>query len=183
MRNLTTLIILFFALVFVGLDSALAQAPKFAALDKSPLDMAYYPRRGEKIVKVVYSRPAKSGRAIFGELEKFGQVWRAGANEATEISFSKDVTMGGKAVKAGTYLLFVIPNQDKWTVILNSEKDQWGAYSYKKESNVVEVDVPVKTSADVIENFSISVDEAPKGATLYMGWDKTYVEVPLEFSK
>src|SRR6476660_6493757 len=74
-----------------------------------------------KGVKVTYGQPSKKGREIFGKLVPFGQVWRTGANEASEITFNKDVTVGGKPVKAGTYTLFTIPKETEWTVILNSQ--------------------------------------------------------------
>src|SRR5829696_3874612 len=85
-----------------------------------------------KDVKVTYGRPYKKGRVIFGGLEKYGKVWRTGADEATEITFANDVNFGGKRVKAGTYTLFTIPDRNQWTVILNSQLGQWGAYDYEK---------------------------------------------------
>ena len=183
MKTLMTLAVLFFAVLFVGVDNTQAQAPKFAGIDKSPLDMAYTPRRGAKTIKVIYSRPYKNDRDVFGGIVKYDKVWRAGANEATEIHLAQDVKMAGKDVKAGVYQLFIVPGKDKWTVILNSEKGQWGAYQYKEGSDVAKVEVPVKAAEKVIENFSVSFADADKGATMFMGWDKTYVEVPFEFSK
>lgn len=99
-------------------------------------------------VKVSYGQPSKKGRAIFGGLEKYGKVWRAGANEATEITFTKDGTFGGKPVKAGTYTLFAIPNEQEWTIILNSELKQWGSFNYDKikGKDVLQVNVPAKKS-------------------------------------
>lgn len=160
-----------------------AQAQKWPGLDKSPLDMAYYKtsRNAPSIIKVIYSRPAKKGREVFGSLEKFGNVWRTGANEATEIHFAKDVKFGGKTVKAGAYQLFSIPKQDKWTIILNSAKDQWGAYSYDKSKDVASMEVPVKKASKTIEHFSIAFAKSDKGANMFLGWDDTFVEVPFEF--
>src|SRR5258708_39461886 len=79
-----------------------------------------------KNIKVTYGRPYKKGREIFGGLQKYGEVWRCGADEATEISFAKDGTFGGKPVKAGKYTLFVIPNEKEWTIILNGDTKFWG---------------------------------------------------------
>lgn len=172
------------------------QAQKFGELDKSPMDMAYYPDNfahdrkfapkliGDTpaLVRVTYSRPAKNGREVFGKLIPFNEVWRAGANEATEIKFYKDATIQGKAVKAGTYSLFIIPTASEWTLILNTDLDHWGAYSYRIANDVIRVNAPVKKSETVIENFSIQLTKGnDKEAILKFGWDTTLVEVPVSF--
>ncbi len=130
-------------------------------------------------VKVTYGQPSKKGRVIFGGLEKFGTVWRTGANGATEITFKKDGKFGGKSVKAGTYSLFSKLGEKEWTIILNSELKQWGAYGYDKikDKNVAEVTVPVKTLKDVVEKLTITTDDK----TLTISWDTTSVAVPMEF--
>lgn len=173
-----------------------AQAQKFAELDKSPMDMAYYPDNfahdrkfapkliGDTpaLVRVTYSRPAKKGREVFGKLIPFNEVWRVGANEATEIKFYKDATIQGKAVKAGTYSLFIIPTSTEWTLILNTDLDHWGAYSYNAANDVLRVSVPVKKSEAVIENFSIQLTKGNnKEVIMRFGWDTTLVEVPIAF--
>src|SRR5579871_7074782 len=111
-----------------------------------------------KEITVTYGRPYKKGREIFGKLEPYGKVYRCGADEATQITFNKDVTFGGKPVKAGTYTLCAIPNADKWTVILNSKLGQWGAFSYDKykDQDVVHVDVPVKNLSTPVEQLTIT---------------------------
>src|SRR6476620_592795 len=86
-------------------------------------------------IKITYGRPYKKGRDIFGGLEKYGKVWRTGADSATHITFKKDGTFGGKPVKAGTYTLFTIPNEKEWTIILNGELKQWGAFSYEQNKS------------------------------------------------
>ncbi len=130
-------------------------------------------------VKVTYGQPSKRGRVIFGGLEKFGTVWRTGANAATEITFKKDVVFGGKKVKAGTYTLFTKLQEKEWTIILNSELKQWGAYEYEKikSKNVAEVTVPVKTLKDVVEKLTITTDDK----NLTISWDTSSVSVPMEF--
>lgn len=173
-----------------------AQAQKMDALDKSPMDMAYYPDNfahdrkfapkliGDMpvIVRVTYSRPAKNGREVFVKLAPFNSVWRTGANEASEIKFYQDVTIQGKKVKAGTYSLFTIPNATEWTIILNSDLDVWGAYSYNEAHDILRVNVPVKKSEEVIENFSIKFRKGNDNvAIMMMGWDTTIVEVPISF--
>src|SRR6516164_4825716 len=99
-----------------------------------------------KNIKVTYGRPYKKGREIFGKLEPYGKVYRCGADEATTITFAKDANFAGKPVKAGTYALFVIPFETKWTIILNGRPKQWGAYDYEKnkDKDVLHSDVPVK---------------------------------------
>lgn len=94
-------------------------------------------------ISVDYGRPAVKGRKIFGELVPYNKVWRAGANEATKITFGQNVNFGGKMVMAGNYSLFVVPQEKEWKVILNSNANQWGAYTYDEKLNIAEVTVPV----------------------------------------
>jgi len=131
-----------------------------------------------KDVKVAYGQPSKKGREIFGKLEPYGKVWRGGANEATEITFAKDTKFGGKPVKAGTYTLFITPNTNEWTVILNSELKQWGAYKYEeiKGKDVLHVNVPTKKLDNVVEKLTYRFDD--KNA-LIIEWDQTQVTVPI----
>ncbi len=127
-------------------------------------------------LKVEYSRPYKKGREVFGVLVPYNQVWRLGADEATEITFKKDATFGGKKVKAGTYSMFAIPGEKEWEIILNPELKQWGAYNYDKikDKDVVKVKVPVKSQKESTEQFTIT----PEEKNLKIVWDKAYVEVP-----
>jgi len=189
MRNIVVLV---FALLCF---SAKAQEPtnadvKFAAADPSPADIVYFPLNAAKVkaddaakpvIKVVYSRPQKKGRDIFGVLEQFGKVWRFGANESTEIQFFNKVTISGKKIKAGKYSLFAIPNKDIWTIIINSQTDRWGAFSYDQKKDLVRVNVPVKSLSKAIEYFSITFTPLASGATLIAAWDKTQIELPIAF--
>ena len=162
---------------------------KFAPLDGSPADIAYFPakssvrfKKGDTnspSIKVTYSRPSVKGRNIFGELVPFGQVWRVGANENTEIKFYKSATINGVAVPAGTYSLFAIPEKDKWTIIINKDIDSWGAYAYDESKDLVKVTVPVKSVSTVIEALSIAFTTQGSVTNLVIGWDKTTVEVPI----
>ena len=111
-------------------------------------------------IRVTYSRPAKKGRKVFGELLKFNQPWRFGANESTEILFLTDVVFGGKEIKAGRYSLIVIPTASEWTLKLHTELDGWGNYSYDASNDLASVTVPVQESKKVIENLSIALYEA-----------------------
>ncbi len=177
MKKLCSLALLVLAIVF----SSEASAQKFDGLDKSPMDMAAYPssyKVSEKAVRVVYSRPQLKGRSL-SELAPAGKVWRTGANEAAEITFYKDVNFGGKAISAGTYSLFTIPGKDKWTVVLNSNLNQWGAYSYNESADVARVTVSASTDSTSLDAFSVAFKEVDNGAHMVMGWDKTRVAVPI----
>jgi len=95
--------------------------------------------------------------------------------------FYKKVNVGGKKIKAGTYSIFAIPNKDLWTIIINSQTDKWGAFSYNATKDVVRVNVPVKSLSKALEYFSITFTPLPTGAVLIAGWDKTQVELPIDF--
>ena len=130
-----------------------------------------------KDITITYGRPYKKGREIFGKLEPYGKVYRCGADEATQITFAKDVTFGGKPVKAGTYTFCAIPNATSWTVILNSKLGQWGAFDYDKNKamDVVHVDVPVKTLSTPVEQLTMTAN----GGKVTLAWDTVEVEVPV----
>jgi Protein of unknown function (DUF2911) len=151
--------------LMIGLVSFAQKSPKVTTESKN--------------VKVVYGQPSKKDREIFGKLVPFGQVWRTGANDATEITFAADATFGGKAVKAGTYTLFTIPTEKEWTIILNSASKQWGAYGYEKikDKNVLEVKVAATATKDVVEKLTITAEETG----VMISWDKTSVSVPVKF--
>lgn len=163
---------------------------KFSKLDASPLDVVYYPLNTTKskepvepVMRVLYSRPQKKGREIFGVLEQFDKVWRLGANENTEIQFFKPVTIAGKKIKAGRYSLFAIPSKEKWIIIINKQVDKWGAFSYDEKSDVTRVEVPVNKLEKTLEIFSITFADTPEGANLIMAWDNTQTALPIGFKK
>ncbi|MGL4629879.1 MAG: DUF2911 domain-containing protein [Leadbetterella sp.] len=129
------------------------------------------------LMKISYGAPSKKGREIFGGLVPFGKVWRTGANAATEITFKSDVKVGGISVKAGTYSIFSIPGESEWTIIINSELKQWGAYKYDKikSNNVAEVKVAVKKQDSSQEKMSITASETG----FSIAWDMVSVNVPV----
>src|SRR4030095_9229166 len=124
-------------------------------------------------ISVRYGRPYKKGRVIFGQLVPYGKVYRCGADSATTVTFDKDANVGGKPVKAGTYTLFVIPNEQSWTIILNSQLGQWGAFDYDKykDKDVLHVDVPVHKLDQPVEQLTISL---PVSA-MVIEWDNVQV--------
>lgn len=191
MRNI---LILVFAFLCIGAKAqekpTSVDQIKFPTADASPADVVYFPLNAAKvkltdpikpIIKIVYSRPQKKGREIFGVLEQFDKVWRLGANENTEIKFYKKVKIGDKKIKAGTYSLFAIPGKDKWTFIVNGMVDRWGAFSYDQSKDLVRIEVPVKALSKPIEYLSFTFTELTNGANLVVGWDKTIVELPIYF--
>ena len=128
-------------------------------------------------VTVRYGRPYKKGREIFGGLEAYDKVWRTGADDATEITFTKGVVFGDKQVSAGTYTLFTIPGKQEWTVILNTQLKQWGAYGYDKTKDLVHVAVTPKHLDKVVEQLTIT----PTENSLTIEWDQTSITVPMKF--
>lgn len=158
-------------------------AQKYSSLNASPADIAYFRpggRNAEPVAKVIYSRPQKKGREMIGGKEPFGKIWRAGANESTEIKFYQDVTFAGKQVKTGTYTLYAIPNQEKWTIILNSKLDTWGAYGYDESKDVARVEVDVEKPAQEIEAFSIAFTGSEKDGKMYLAWENYQVAVSIK---
>ena len=139
-------------------------------------------RVGLTDIEIVYSRPGVKGRKIFGGLEAYGRVWRAGANSATKITFSTPVKVGGTEIPAGTYGLFAIPGEAEWTVILNKIANQWGAYQYNIKDDVLRVKVAPVTLAQPVETFTIDLNDIrDESAMLNLVWENTRVPVKLEF--
>lgn len=125
-------------------------------------------------ITVTYSRPNVKSRKIFGGLEPYGKVWRTGANSATVITFTDEITLQGNKVPAGEYALFTIPDNNEWTVILNKTTKQWGAYEYKQADDFLRFKVkPVKT-AQPVETFTIQFENVmPSTADLHLMWERT----------
>lgn len=152
--------------------SAQAQAPKLpqpSPAAKSALTV------GVTDVEIVYHRPGVKGRIIWGELVPWGEVWRLGANEATTISFSTAVKVEGHDVPAGTYGLFAIPAKDKWTLILNKQPKQWGAYFYKQEEDLLRFDVKPQAGPATEWMAFTMTPASPDSAVVEMAWDTVRV--------
>jgi len=135
-------------------------------------------------IKVVYCQPYKKGRLIFGEekdgaLQPYGKYWRLGANEATEITFSKDINFAGNPVGAGTYRMYAVPGAATWQVTLNSELGKWGAMEADHALDVLKVDVPAGTAPSETEQFTINFGSDTTGIKMDFVWDKTLVSVPI----
>jgi hypothetical protein len=135
-------------------------------------------------LKIVYSQPQKHGRDIFGKLVPYGEVWRTGANEATEITITRDISVNGNILKAGSYSLFTIPDKDHWTILFNSDLGQWGSYNYNSKSDILRFDVPVEhLDTLVYESFTIAVDQKNDKADIALLWEKTKVSFQVQFSE
>lgn len=172
--------------------STLQAQTKLPTIDKSPMDMSYYPDRypilkiQDKITeplvaRVIYSRPQKNGRAIFGDLLEYGKVWRLGANEATEIEFFMDVKINDIKVKKGRYTMYCIPNEDKWTIIINKETDTWGSFRYDEKNDLLRVDIPLQKQTQIMEEFVMAFEKSDKGADLVIAWDNLKINLPIIF--
>lgn len=173
-------IIITIMLVFGLLSSTSTLAQKFDQIDTYPVDIAYLTTKKipEPLIKVVYGRPLKTEDAVFGEQIPYGEVWRTGANEATEVKFYSDMLFGNKLVKAGTYVLHTIPGEKEWTIILNSNTDTWGAFFYDGSKDVVRIKVP-STQAKEVNVFSIGFKKNFKNSFMVLAWDSTRIDIPL----
>ena len=166
---------------------AIAQL-KVPDLDKSPLDVTYYPANfptskiksngnNEPTARILYSRPQKKGRNIFGEEVKYNEVWRLGANEATELELFKPATFAGKRIPKGRYTVYCIPTEKSWTIIFNKDNYTWGSYGYKPEKDVARIEVPVQKTTESTEALSMFFDNNNWNIL----WDNIKVEVPVVF--
>jgi tetratricopeptide (TPR) repeat protein len=137
-------------------------------------------RVGLTDVEVDYSRPNKNNRDIFGGLVPFGKTWRTGANKPTRIKFSADVKLADKAVPAGEYLVYTIPNADEWTIILSKDLSAQSVADYKQDADAARVTAKPVALAAPAETFSIGFEDLrANSATLYLEWDKTRVPLKL----
>jgi len=185
MRKTSILICLLISFTF-----SFAQSSKLPEVDKSPMDVSYYPnnypilkiqnKATEPLVaRILYSRPQRQGRKVFGELVEYGKVWRLGANEATEIEFYKDVKIDGKKVIKGRYTLYAVVNENTWTMILNKDTDIWGAFKYDSKKDLLRTDVPVQKTDEVVESMSMLFEKSATGISLIIAWEQMKVTLPI----
>jgi hypothetical protein len=123
-------------------------------------------------ISIDYGRPQVAGRAVWGALVPFGKIWRTGADEATTVTFERDVAIEGKRLEAGTYALFTIPGEESWTVIFNRVAKQWGAFKYEAAEDALRVEVTPRDH-DHVEAFEIAVESD----AILLRWEK--LEVPI----
>lgn len=174
-------------------DTAVAgpSANPYVPIDLSPMDMSYFPvnysqkkMAGEintpPVMRVIYSRPHKQGRDIFGNLLQYGEPWRLGANEASEIEFFRNVTIQSKKVNAGRYIIYCIPFQDKWTIVLNNDIYTWGL-KIDSSKDLMRFDIPVGKAPADFEYFTMVFQPIPSGADLVMAWADAEARLPINF--
>lgn len=183
------LFVFLLVLFFNGLNAQTSR--NLPPVDQSPMDVVYFPENypilkiqnkapASPVMRIIYSRPHKSGRKIFGGLVEYGDVWRLGANEATEIEFFRDVRINNKLIKKGRYTMYAIPYPDKWTFIINKETDIWGAFKYSSAKDVLRMDIPVYKN-DLVEDMTIDIVKTNFGASINIYWDDVKASVPITF--
>lgn len=134
---------------------------------------------GISSVELNYSRPGMKGRKIFGDLVPYGKVWRTGANSATRIKFSDDVTIGGQPLKAGEYAIYTVPDEKEWEIIINKGSANWGT-DYKQEDDILRVKATATKLDQPVETFTMQfANVKPNSTELQLMWDKTLVSVPI----
>ena len=153
-------------LVFIGLNTNAQLTPQPSSTQSIIQDF------GLGKINLIYSRPDVKGRKIFGALEPYGTVWRTGANSATLIKFSDDVTMDGNKVPAGEYGLFSIPGEQEWTIILSKQSKQWGAYTYKSADDFLRFKVKTEHLSQLTETMTLAfTNVTPTSCDLQMMWE------------
>ena len=130
-------------------------------------------------ISLEYARPSAKGRKIFGDLVPYNEVWRTGANKATAITFSDEVTIGGTKIAKGKYSVFTIPSENEWTIIINKNTELWGSEEYKMDEDVVRLKAKAMAS-EMTETFTIGFSNLTNnGCTVDLSWDKTKVSFPV----
>ncbi|WP_121667488.1 DUF2911 domain-containing protein [Mesonia aquimarina] len=151
----------------------------------SPEDTVNFKQAGLKI-EVFYNRPYRKGRELFGNLVPYGEVWRTGANEATTISFNKDIMVDGSLLKSGKYTLWTIPNKDSWKVIFNDKMYAWGIELTTEKAareasfDALTLETPVTENKELVEQFTISFKEQQGLINMKLAWGKTLISIPIK---
>jgi len=143
----------------------------------SPRDTVNVTNAGGATLMIDYGRPSKRGRTVFGGiLVPYGEVWRTGANAATQFKTDRALDFGGTVVPAGFYTLWTLPTATGWKLIVNGETGQWGT-AHKPEKDLYTVDMKVSSLPQVVERFTISIDPNATGGVLNLDWDTTRASV------
>ncbi len=172
-----------FLVISVLALSALACSQQDKSKRPSPPASAECKLTDGKTIKSDYSSPRMKERKVFGGLVPYGEVWRAGANEATTLVTDTDLTVGGKDIPAGSYTIFTVPNEDKWTLIVNKKTGEWGV-PYKYESDeLLRTDMKVEKLASPMENFTITFHQHGSACMMHLQWETTNAWVELAEKK
>jgi hypothetical protein len=163
----------------------------YAAVDLSPMDISYFPEdypvmkmsgrvSGPPFARVIYSRPHRQGRTIFGTLLEYGKPWRLGANEATEIELFRAATVQGKRVEPGRYILYCVPQKANWTICFNSNVYSWGL-KHDEKNDVQQFVIPISELPQPVEYFTLVFQKTSTGADMVMAWDNVEARLPISF--
>ncbi len=195
MKKLLSLLLLF-CLSYTGIPDLNGQTLEFPNLDASPMDIAHYPTSSgyrnylapddpnrNSLIKVLYSRPQKKGREVFGVLEPWGKDWRLGANEATEITFANAVEIAGTYVPAGTYTMFAQIFPTQWIIKISKERFIAGAENRDISKDIVAASVPTHATTEVREHFTIGFQKVNDGKVeMIFEWDRTRAKLPINLN-
>jgi Protein of unknown function (DUF2911) len=163
-------------------------ANPYVPVDVSPMDMAWLPvdypkltvKKSAPVARVIYSRPHKQGRKIFGNLIKYGERWRLGANEATEMELFTPISIQGKTVPKGRYILYSIPETNNWTIVLNTNLFSWGL-TLDPSKDRYRFNIPAQVKNQSVEYFSMMFQPTDAGADLVMAWDNVEARLPIQY--
>jgi hypothetical protein len=176
MKKIAIAVLFVFALCLISSAQDKSKRP-------SPPEQAQCKFSDGKSITVDYSSPRAKGRKIFGELVPYGQVWRTGANEATTFVTNAAVSADGRDVPAGSYTIFTVPEQNKWTLIVNKKTGEWGIpYKYESEE-LVRIPMSVSKTSGPVENFTIRFDQGGNACTLNISWEETQASVKFSEKK
>lgn len=164
-------------------------ANPYVPVDVSPMDMAWLPvdypkltiKKPVPVARIIYSRPHKQGRKIFGNVVKYGERWRLGANEATEIEVFIPVSIQNTKIAKGKYILYCIPEADKWTIVFNSNLNSWGL-NLDPSKDLHRFTIPAQTKSQSVEYFSMVFQPTTGGADLVMAWDNVEARLPIQYN-
>jgi len=169
------------AFLFAGAVMASAQMnmSQYKSKRPSPPASAVCKFSDGKTIKIDYSSPRAKGRKIFGGLVPYDEVWRTGANEATTFVNDTNVTVGGKAVPAGSYTIFTVPKAEEWTLAISKKTGEWGTDYPGEKEDLARVPMKVSKTSAPVENFTIAFDQAGSKCTLRMEWENTRASVEI----
>lgn len=156
---------------------AFVTSSTFGEIEYPPLSAKGWVKQtvGNTIIEIEYERPSTRGRTVFGELVPWGELWRTGAGHSTKISFDKDVEISGQSIPKGQYSIFTIPNEDQWTVILNSDTSLYGKFNYDSDKDIIRFTVEPKKTRRFYETMTIDIDLIPNNAKIYLSWENAQI--------
>lgn len=163
----------------------------YAPVDVSPMDMSYFPEDYPKmkmaktatappLARVIFSRPHLQGRQLFHDVLKYGEPWRLGANEATELDLYKEVTIQGKKIGPGRYIIYAIPQKEKWTIVINDNIDSWGLEP-DPSKDIAKFNIPIKETTNALEYFTMVFREVNGSTGLLIAWENIEAFLPISF--